>query len=213
MPAVGALNTHGGPIVEHDCTASIVASPHGNVIIGAAHCMAGKSNMTFAPGYHDGKTPFGIWKTVGPSFVPDGWPGGDPNKGGSPYDVAFAVVEHQGGRSVQHATNAALNLRVNAHLPQNVTVVGYPWASIHKYRNEPWRGESTATAFERSWITLNCLGIPNGFSGGPWIIRGTHDVIGVIGGYGQNLPDTDPRNYSSLFTNHIKVAYDRAARA
>ena len=211
MPAVGALTTDGGSISNHNCSASIVDSPRGNLIMGAAHCMAGKSGMTFAPGYHDGVTPYGVWKTVGTSFVPDGWPGGDPNTNGSPYDVAFALVETHGGQSVQQATGSALHLKINASLPQDVTVVGYPGASHTSYQKKPYKCDSTASAFKQSWITLQCLDIPGGFSGGPWIAKGTMDVIGVIGGYGQNLPASDPANYSIRFTDGVKTAYDRAA--
>ncbi|KAA2266020.1 hypothetical protein F0L68_02525 [Solihabitans fulvus] len=213
MPAVGALTTGGGPISDHNCSASIVDSPHGNLIMGAAHCMAGKSGMTFAPGYHDGVAPYGVWKTIGTSFVPDGWPGGDPSGGGSPYDVAFAMVESHAGQSVQQTAGSALHLRVNTTLPQPVTVVGYPGATHTDYQKKPYKCDATASAYKQSWITLQCLKIPGGFSGGPWIVRGTMDVIGVIGGYGQSLPDSDPNNYSINFGNGVQVAYDRAVAA
>jgi hypothetical protein len=66
---------------------------------------------------------------------------------------------------------------------------------------------------QRSWMRLQCLGIPGGFSGGPWIAAGTQDLVGLIGGYGQNLPDTDPRNYTVRFDSAVKELYELAANS
>src|SRR5579872_417661 len=63
-PAVGALFSESdGKLVRHFCTASVVASPAKNLLITAAHCVQGRSlsHIAFAPGYHDGKFPHGIW--------------------------------------------------------------------------------------------------------------------------------------------------------
>src|SRR5579864_7122345 len=65
--AVGALfTTSGGKLGTHFCTASVVSSPAGDLLITAAHCLEGKSlspagSVVFAPGYHDGKFPQGTW--------------------------------------------------------------------------------------------------------------------------------------------------------
>ncbi len=52
---VGALFADG----SHFCTASVVHSEAGDLVLTAAHCV--RDGMTFAPGYHDGVTPFGMW--------------------------------------------------------------------------------------------------------------------------------------------------------
>ncbi|MBV9487089.1 MAG: signal peptide-containing protein, partial [Frankiaceae bacterium] len=50
----------------HTCTASVVRSKHRDLIVTAAHCVrkGDGSGYTFVPGYNDGKTPYGVWRTV-----------------------------------------------------------------------------------------------------------------------------------------------------
>src|SRR5690242_13810475 len=58
-PAVGALFLDGA----HYCTASVVHSDQGDVLLTAAHCIHDGeggdylTGVTFAPGYHDGVAP------------------------------------------------------------------------------------------------------------------------------------------------------------
>src|SRR5215472_16796522 len=62
--AVGALFTSSNGILgSHFCTASVVSSPAGNLLITAAHCLQGKhpGDVVFAPGYHNGRFPHGVW--------------------------------------------------------------------------------------------------------------------------------------------------------
>ena len=54
-PAVGALFTiSGGQLGQHFCTASVVDSPVGDLVITAAHCLQGKQpgQVAFVPEYH-----------------------------------------------------------------------------------------------------------------------------------------------------------------
>src|SRR6516162_6297864 len=61
-PAVGALfTTSAGKLGRHFCTASVVNSPAGDLVITAAHCVSGTSNVAFVPGYDRGATPYGVW--------------------------------------------------------------------------------------------------------------------------------------------------------
>ncbi|MGW1724739.1 trypsin-like serine peptidase [Streptomyces sp. NPDC002306] len=108
---VGALFPAGraaGLVGGHFCTASVVHSPDRDLIVTAAHCLAGRSGaFVFVPGYRDGEAPYGVW-TVRRRFLPDVWadgrgdvPGDVPGDGpadvrGEDSDVAFAVVERQG---------------------------------------------------------------------------------------------------------------------
>ncbi len=65
--AVGALFTEAnGKLVAHFCTASVVHSRAGNLLITAAHCVFRNKqpppgSLAFVPGYHSGKTPRGVW--------------------------------------------------------------------------------------------------------------------------------------------------------
>ena len=74
-PAVGALfTTSSGHLGQHFCTGSVVASPAGDLVITAAHCMQGKQagDVDFVPEYHRGQQPFGVW-TVTQIFVDRAW--------------------------------------------------------------------------------------------------------------------------------------------
>src|SRR5689334_20118413 len=51
-----------GTSAPHTCTASVLDSPKRNLIITAAHCVWGAGvGWSFAPGYVNGRTPYGVW--------------------------------------------------------------------------------------------------------------------------------------------------------
>ena len=64
-PAVGALvtATASGALGSHFCSASVVDSPAGNLVITAAHCLMGRQvgQFVFVPGYDNGEAPYGVW--------------------------------------------------------------------------------------------------------------------------------------------------------
>jgi hypothetical protein len=68
-PAVGALfTTSAGRLGQHFCTASVVDSPAGDLVITAAHCVAGTSGtIEFVPGTTAATSPTGVWTDQGPS--------------------------------------------------------------------------------------------------------------------------------------------------
>jgi V8-like Glu-specific endopeptidase len=209
-PAVGAVFTvgAGGHLGPHFCTASVVASPGGDLVITAAHCVsgAGQARYAFAPGYHNGWAPLGIW-IVSDVIVDQAWANSaDPND-----DVAFLVVKQAGsGRRIQHFTGAE-RLGTGWSAVQVVQVIGYP-------DGQPWpitcRG--TTRAFGPSQLEFDCGGFTNGTSGGPFLARispvnGLGTVIGVIGGYEQG-GDTPSVSYSPRFGRAVAALY-RLAKA
>jgi len=207
-PEIGVLS--GSDPADHHCTAGIVNSPKGNIIVTAAHCVAGKNTVFFSPGYHDKQAPYGTWQSAPNSiYIDPGWNSDhDIDGAGSPYDYAFIVLQPRDGKSVAEVAGSSLNLKIDAALPADLSVYGYPSS-----KDRPYVCDSTVAKDGEHWETLQCLGIPGGFSGGPWVLRGTKDLIGVIGGKGQNLPPTDPRNYSVRFDGHVKALYDKAVSA
>src|ERR1700712_4975124 len=61
VPAVGVIFDD-GLTNPHSCSASVVQSPGRNLVLTAAHCISGSgAGLQFAPGYVDGKTPYGVW--------------------------------------------------------------------------------------------------------------------------------------------------------
>src|ERR1700690_4480550 len=94
-PAVGALfsTTSSGGLGSHFCTASVVHSQHGDMLITAAHCVTRRQGpIDFVPGYAAGKEPSGIW-TVTKVVADQAWStSADPDD-----DVAFLIVRQRGG--------------------------------------------------------------------------------------------------------------------
>ncbi len=202
-PAVGALFAEGA----HYCTASVVHSERGDVLLTAAHCIHDGegggylTDLTFAPGYHDGIAPFGYW-TVADELVAPGWTASsDPD-----LDVGFATA-HQAGttRSLESLVGANL-LATGTAFEQPITLTGYPDDS-----EVPAVCQNTTTKQDTYQLRVDCAGFPTGTSGGPWVAGqnpqtrlGT--VIGVIGGFefGGDDPDT---SYSSYFDTDVLALY------
>lgn len=209
-PAVGALFTAShGKLVRHFCTASVVRSPAKDLLITAAHCMQGRSLrpiglIKFAPGYHDGKFPYGIW-TVTTVYVDSAWSENqNPNN-----DVAFLIAGRP-GTHIQTYTGA--ETLKTGQPPQPVRVIGYPDGT-----SKPIRCTAPARGFQHGHqMVFDCDNYTNGTSGGPFLAHvnrktGRGWVIGVIGGY-QLGGDTPDVSYSPRFFSRILALY-RAAVA
>jgi V8-like Glu-specific endopeptidase len=206
--AVGALFTiSDGHLGGHFCTASVVNSPGENLLITAAHCMAGRSlspasGVVFAPGYHNGKFPFGTY-TITTVYVDSAWAQDqNPND-----DVAFLVAGRP-GRHIQRHTGAE-TLMVDQP-PQRVQVIGYPDGRIR-----PITCTARARNFDRAHeMVFDCDDYTNGTSGGPFLAHvnpktGDGWVIGVIGGYQQG-GDTPNISYSPRFFSAVWDLYETA---
>jgi V8-like Glu-specific endopeptidase len=205
-PSVGALfTTSGGTTGSHFCTASVVESPAGNLLITAAHCMQGRSlspagSVVFAPGYNDGDFPYGTWPVTA-VYTDSQWQASqNPDD-----DIAFLTVG--GPRSDIEQVTGAETLMVGQG-PQQVQVIGYPGQT-----SEPISCTAPARAFGASQLVFNCDNFTNGTSGGPFLegtgTGGDGFVIGVIGGYQQG-GDTANVSYSVRFTSALLSLYKTA---
>ena len=209
--AVGALFTVTKGKLEHFCTAAVVQSPHGNLAITAAHCMQGRrlganSTVTFAPGYHDGKFPYGKW-LVRSEFVDGNWTRHqDAND-----DFAFLLVGKAGHRIQRHTGGE--KLEINEPLPQDAEVIGYPDAV-----DLPVKCTAPAKRLHRKGyrqMVFVCDGFTNGTSGGPFLIHvsrktGRGGVFGVIGGYQQG-GNTSRVSYSARFQRNVADLFKQAS--
>ena len=206
-PAVGALFTiSSGHLGQHFCTGSVVASPAGDLVITAAHCMQGKraGDVDFVPEYHRSQRPFGVW-TVTQVFVDRAWSSSqNPND-----DFAFLVVTRSGdATSIQDLTGGE-KLGTGWGAVQKVQVIGYPDS-----RQRPITCTSKTRAFGAHQMEFDCGGYTNGTSGGPFLANlhpatGLGTVIGVIGGYQQG-GDTPSVSYSARFGTSVRALYNRA---
>ncbi len=199
--AVGALFTlKGGTLGKHFCTASVVNSGAGDLLITAAHCVSSRSprHVAFVPAYHDGSRPYGVW-LVSQIVVDSQWRGS-----ASPdHDVAFLVVHRPGdANEIQQVTGGE---RLGTGWPQRtrVTVIGYPDqgdAAISCQR--------FTRPFGPDQLEFDCGGYTDGTSGGPFLARtgAGSTVIGLIGGYEQG-GDLASVSYSPRFGPAVQALY------
>ncbi len=206
-PAVGALfSTSSGHLGRHFCTGSVVASPAGDLVITAAHCMQGRraGDVDFVPEYHRGQQPFGVW-TVRQIFVDRAWSSSrNPDD-----DFAFLVVAQSGDATPIQDLTGGEKLGTGWPPVQEVQVIGYP-----DTRQRPITCTSKTRAFGPHQLEFDCGGYTNGTSGGPFLanvhpVTGLGTVIGVIGGYQQG-GDTPSVSYSARFGRSVHALYDQA---
>jgi hypothetical protein len=206
-PAVGALfTTSDGRLGQHFCTASVVNSPHGDLVISAAHCAAGAAGKTvFIPGYHNGVIPYGVWH-VTKVYTDKAWAvSASPDD-----DVAFLKVSQPNSTTPIEDVTGAETLRTGTSAHQMVEVIGYPDGTSEPVACRNWTREPMADQLE-----FDCGGYPDGTSGGPFLadvnpLTGQGTVIGVIGGYEQGglVPQV---SYAAMFEANVAALYRTAA--
>ncbi|GKQ36929.1 serine protease [Streptomyces sp. A012304] len=187
---------------EHFCTASVVHGPHHNLIVTAAHCLGEEQaagGLVFAPGYRDGRAPYGLW-TVKRSFLPVGWAKGQDEDS----DVAFAVLAPRGGEGVEDAVGANRFVTRTATGATAVTVTGYPDS-----RETPITCTNRPVAHSGTQQRIDCPGFTGGTSGSPWV-NGDGEVVGVLGGHEQGGATADI-SYSVVLGREAGQLYREAA--
>jgi V8-like Glu-specific endopeptidase len=208
---VGALFTltSAGQLGSHFCTASVVDSPAGDLVVTAAHCMNGRtpSEVAFVPGYSRGMQPFGVW-TVSRIIEDKEWiSSADPDD-----DFAFLVVHQTGANGGVEELTGGEAIGIDEPAGQTVKVAGYP---------DDLDGmiscENTATDFSPTQYRFDCGGFTDGTSGSPLLADvgtpgGRETVIGVIGGYQQG-GDTPSVSYAAKFSSSLSALYQTALAA
>jgi V8-like Glu-specific endopeptidase len=206
-PATGALfvGTADDP-GAHFCSASVVASAAGNMIMTAAHCVADgdgtppRTGMTFAPGYQNGVAPHGYWTVtsagVGPAWLADG----DPDD-----DVAYLTVDRPGSPPIQQVTGAYRVDFTDPVADVDVTAVGY-----NTDEEEATTVSGTATPWSSTQWELDAPGLSDGASGGPLLggPAGT-EIVGVVGGHEQG-GDTSDVSYAAALGTALRSLYNQA---
>ncbi len=205
-PAVGALFTStGGQLGQHFCTAAVVASPARDLVITAAHCLAGKppGSVVFVPELDGGRKPYGSW-AVTQVHVDAAW-----TFSASPDDdVAFLTVTQSGNPYPVQDLTGGEQLGTGWGPEQLVQVTGYPNAT-----QQPITCTSRTRAFGAHQMEFDCGGYTDGTSGGPFLASvsrstGLGTVIGVIGGYQQG-GNTPAVSYSARFGSAVRALYDQ----
>jgi V8-like Glu-specific endopeptidase len=209
-PAVGALfTTSAGQLGQHFCTASVVDSPSGDLVITAAHCVSGLTGtVAFVPGYDNGAVPYGVW-TVRQTYVDTAWS----SSSSQDDDFAFLRVSKPGAAvRIEDVTGAERLATGTPPSNAKVQVIGYPNAT-----NQPVTCQNRVHEPMAAQLEFDCDGYTNGTSGGPFLSEvdqatGQGLVIGVIGGYqqGGNTPEV---SYSPVLGANAAALYQKAVVA
>ncbi|MFD9517624.1 trypsin-like serine peptidase [Streptomyces sp. NPDC059979] len=198
---VGALFA-GGLDGGHFCTASVVRGGGRDVIATAAHCLESPYTTLFAPGYRDGRAPYGLWKLTG-VYVAPGWTDGqDPDD-----DIAFATVAPADEGRTGSLEDLVGGFAVAASQPDDatVTVIGYP-----RTRETPLRCANSTVLLSGTQRRIGCPDLSGGTSGSPWLVDGA--LAGVLGGHegGGTVPEI---SYSTVMGDRAVGLYREAAAA
>lgn len=195
-PRVGAIFPDGGTL--HVCTGSVVHSAGGNLVMTAAHCLAGASQITFVPGFAGDAVPTDLW-TADAVYLDPRWTAGeDPHA-----DYAIARVSSKAGGSVESHVGLALTLGTTPPPGSRVMVMGYP-AGVG---GSPIGCQASTAVTESGFPSLACEGLVGGTSGAPWVSGTT--VTGLIGGL-ERGGCAESVSYSAPFDEHIAQLLARA---
>jgi hypothetical protein len=199
VPYVGALfDSRAGAPATHFGTAFVVASPHGNMLMSAAHVLDGRTaaSIIFVPGYTGGQAPDSRWH-VHRAYTGSAWQ----TDRSIDDDVCFLKV----GADVQARVGSLALLTGTG--PRPCEVIGYPdglTGPVHATVQAAWHSPGHQ-------LTFACGGFPNGTSGSPWIVDGT-SAYGLIGGFEQG-GSTPAVSYSPYFGANVRALYDTASQA
>ncbi|MEV6833372.1 trypsin-like peptidase domain-containing protein [Streptomyces sp. NPDC051133] len=183
----------------HLCTASVVHSPHGDLIVTAAHCVSDTgTDLVFVPGYRNGHAPNGVWK-LEHRYLPDGWTKDQDEDS----DLAFATVDDQDGKAIEDVVGANRFTTGTATGATAVTVIGYPDS-----RETPISCTNKPTSQSSTQQRIDCPAFTLGTSGSPWI-NSEGQVVGVLGGYDEG-GDTDDVSYSVTLGSQAADLYKAA---
>ncbi|MEV5504962.1 trypsin-like serine peptidase [Streptomyces orinoci] len=212
VPSVGVIFYTGDDMKSHHCTASVVHSPKGNLIVTAGHCSIG-DDAAFVPDYQQGadKQPYGVWPLTRTFTDPRRSDTGE----GSNLDFAFATVKPDDkGRQIEQVTGANRLIRTPGFV-NRVTVIGYPSADEDPADEAIRCTAMTSRLEDYNQLKMRCDGFFSGTSGSPWLVRfnektRTGDLVGVLGGLNGGGPDGDKSadvSYSPVNDDEIFKLY------
>ncbi|WP_019969316.1 trypsin-like peptidase domain-containing protein [Mycobacterium sp. 141] len=172
-PRVGAVFPGGGAADSvHTCSAAVLDSSTGDLILTAAHCVADGIGTTFIPGFHGGTD--ASWRITAVYLDPRWVASQDPHA-----DFAIARVRHDAAAdtgSVQSSAGGGLTVGSTPPVGTSVMVTGYPMGS----GGNPLGCRGVTGLSDAGYPSLPCIGLTDGFSGAPWTVGSTE--IGLIGG-------------------------------
>ena len=190
---------------RHGCTAAVVDSPAGDLVITAAHCIEGDPRQyVFVPQYHGGKEPFGAW-AVSAAFAPRAWLAVRSPQA----DVAVLAMrpKTRDGRVEEIQDLTGGHELGSAPAPgRRVSVVAY----ASGVDDRPFRC-TAGVYYDGGYPAFDCHSYPGGTSGAPWLLDTPSGarIAGVIGGLHQGGCNV-VTSYTSAFGAQVRTTYEDA---
>ena len=195
-PRIGAVFLGGGAL--HTCSGAVLASAGGDLILTAAHCLAGDVDARFVAGLSDGVPP-GDGAHIEAVYLDPRWVRDqDPLA-----DYAIARVRPVDGDRLDAGALGGLRLGSMPATGTDVTITGYA-AGIG---GGPAACRAPTEPARQGFPALRCDGLVAGFSGAPWITGSV--VSGVIGGL-EGGGCADEVSYSAPFDGAVAALLARA---
>ena len=195
-PKVGAVFLGGGDL--HTCTAAVLDSPGGDLILTAAHCVAEGIDTTFVAGFKDTADPADVWKVDAIYLDPRWMKNQDPLA-----DFAILRVVRDGGGSVEAEAGGGLALGTAPRPGTVVTVTGYGLG----VGGGPIGCQAATELAPGGFPSLPCAGLIDGTSGAPWTTGST--ITGLVGGLDGGGCDENV-SYSPPFDDGVVQLLTRA---
>lgn len=157
------------------CSASVIPSSTGDVIVTAGHCVFDTTtlrwmtncNWIFVPAYYNGTAPYGRWPARQVATL-TAWARTNPDYN---YDVGFVALSRVNNRAIAEVTGTQ-SLGFNQARNRTTYAFGYP---VNLARGEvlqlctgtPVNSRYTVNSYRGQGLS-NCL-MTGGCSGGPWL--------------------------------------------
>jgi hypothetical protein len=199
-PRVGAVFLGGGTL--HTCTAGVLHSAAGDLILTAAHCVAEGVDAAFVAGLENTAATDAVWHIDAVYLDPRWVQNQDPLA-----DFAIARVSRDTGGTVEAQAGGGLKL---GSAPKPGTVVAVTGYGIG-VGGGPIGCRTATASTTKGFPALDCAELVDGVSGAPWIEGST--VTGLIGGLNGGGCADESISYSPPFDDAIKRLLARADAA
>lgn len=193
---VGALFLGGGEL--HTCTAGVLDSTGGDLVLTAAHCVAQDIDTTFVAGFKDSVAPADVWQVDAIYLDPRWVQNQDPLA-----DFAILRVVRDGGGTVEAEAGGGLTIGAAPKPGTEVNVTGYGLG----VGGGPIGCKASTEMAPGGFPSLPCGGLVDGTSGSPWTTGAT--ITGLVGGLDGGGCDENV-SYSPPFDDGIAALLARA---
>jgi hypothetical protein len=196
---IGALFLGAGDL--HTCTAGVLDSKDGDLILTAAHCVAGGVDTTFVAGFSGAADPSDVWRVDSIYLDPRWITNQDPLA-----DFAILRVAHDGAGTLEDTAGGGLTIGAAPKPGTVVNVTGYGLG----VGGGPVGCKSATELAPGGFPSLPCGGLVDGTSGAPWTTEPTGSIVsGLTGGLDGGGCD-ESVSYSPPFDDGVVALLARA---